>query len=66
LINGTAEALQSDAAPDRDDPVSRDMDAPAKSDVPNVDRRTAAAPPIKTPAQPTGTLSAPKDLKELE
>jgi len=66
LINGTAEALQPDAAPDRDDPVSRDMDAPAKPDAPNVDRRTAAAPPIKTPAQPTGTLSAPKDLKELE
>ena len=66
LINGTAEALQSDAASDRDDPVSRDVDAPAQPDAPRVDRHMAAAPPVKTPARAAGTLSPPKDLKELE
>ena len=43
-----------------------DVDASAKPDAPRVDRRTAAEPPVKTPAQAARTLSPPKDLKELE
>lgn len=66
LINGTVEALPSDAAPDRDDPLSGCVDAPAQPDAPQADRRTADAPPVRTPTQAAGTLSPPKDLKELE
>jgi putative transposase len=65
VINGTAEALEADAAPNGDDPVSRDVDAPAKPAAPDADRRMAAAPK-KASARAVKTLPPPKDLKELE
>jgi putative transposase len=63
LINGTAEPLDANAAPNGDDLVLQD--APAKPAAPDADRRVAAAP-SKAPARATNTLPPPKDLKELE
>jgi hypothetical protein len=65
LIDGTAEAIEADAAPDDTDLVPRHMDSPAKPEAPKAARRRTAAP-TETPPRATRTLSPPKDLKELE
>jgi hypothetical protein len=64
LIDGTAEALAADAAPD-DHRVPPEADVPAKAGAPRAGRRRTAAP-TETPARATRTLSPPKELKELE
>lgn len=65
LIDGTAEAIEADAAPDDADRVPVHMDPPANPVAPKAGRGRTAAP-TKTPARATRTLSPPKDLKELE
>jgi putative transposase len=65
VIDGTVEAREADPAPHNDDLVPTHMDAPAKPDAPNADRRMTASP-TKAPVRAARTLSPPKDLKELE
>lgn len=65
LINGTAETLETDAAPDDAGVIPPNVDAPTKPDAPpNAERRPKAAPTeIPRAARP---LSPPKNLRELE
>jgi putative transposase len=65
LIDGTAEAIEADAAPDVADRVPVHMDPPASPVAPKAGRRRTVAP-TETPPRATRTFSLPKNLKELE